>query len=252
MSRSGMDVKSMKPLYIRIADDIMKSIKDGELKPGDMLPSESKLCAEYSTSKMTVRNGLSLLTRAGYLSSIPGKGNFVEQPRYDLLTMHFDEMEIIEDYPQGVKLLEVTIVTPDPLVQGRLGLTERDKAILLKRLLYTEEQLAAYDIKYMPYIKGKPLIEKEIQYIPFTKMVAKHGELFSVKNEVTILAAAADQEVASMLATPPGSPLLVIEQKLLSAEQKPIGWGKTYCLADCMQLHAVSAQYFQDKKLLNL
>jgi GntR family transcriptional regulator len=104
----------------------------------------------------------------------------------------------------------------------------------------------------MPYIKGKPLIEKEIQYIPFARMVAKHGELFSVKNEVTILAAAADQEVAPMLETSPGSPLLVIEQKLLSAEQKPIGWGKTYCLSDCMQLHAVSAQFIQDKKLLNL
>ena len=242
----------MQPLYHRIAEDMIERIKGGELKPGDMLPSESQLSAEYSTSKMTVRQGLSLLVRAGYLRSVPGKGNYVEHPRYDLLTMHFDEMDIVGDYPQGVKLLEATIVAPDPLVQDKLGLTEKDKVIVLKRLLYRETQLAAYDIKYMPYIKGKPLIEKEIQYIPFARMVAKHGELFSVKNEVTILAAAADQEVAPMLETSPGSPLLVIEQKLLSAERKPIGWGRTYCLSDCMQLHAVSAQFIQDKKLLNL
>jgi GntR family transcriptional regulator len=150
----------VQPLYHRIAEDMIERIKGGELKPGDMLPSESQLSAEYSTSKMTVRQGLSLLVRAGYLRSVPGKGNYVEHPRYDLLTMHFDEMDIVGDYPQGVKLLEATIVAPDPLVQDKLGLTERDKVIVLKRLLYRETQLAAYDIKYMPYIKGKPLIEK--------------------------------------------------------------------------------------------
>lgn len=247
-----MDVINMQPLYYRIAEDMIKRIKGGKLKPGDMLPSESQLCAEYSTSKMTVRQGLALLSRAGYLRSVPGKGNFVEHPRSDLLAMHFDEMDIISDYPQGVKLLEATIVVPDRLVRDKLNLTDKDKVIVLKRLLYTETQRAAYDIKYMPYIKGKPLIEKEIQYIPFTKMVAKHGELFSVKNEVTIFAAAADQKVSSTLETSPGSPLLVIEQKLLSAEQKPIGWGRTYCHSECLQLHAVSAQFIQDKKLLNL
>jgi GntR family transcriptional regulator len=247
-----MDVILMKPLYVRIADDIIKSIKDGQLKPGDMLPSESKLCAEYSTSKMTVRNGLGLLTRAGYLRSIPGKGNFVEQPRYDLLTLHFDEMEVMGDYPKRVKLLEATIVDPDDAIRDQLELTEKGKAIIIKRILYKETKEAAYDIKYMPYIKGKPLIEKEIEYIPFAKMVAKHGKLFSVKNEVSIYAAAADQEVASLLAISPGSPLLVIEQKLLSAEQKVMGWGKIYGRSDCLQLHAVSAQFVQEKKLLNL
>lgn len=249
-----MDVIILQPLYYRIAEDMIERIKSGHFKPGDMLPSETQLCAEYNTSKMTVRQGLSLLARAGYLRSVPGKGNYVEHPRYDLLTMHFDEMDIVGGYPQGVKLLEANIVAPDPLVRDKLGLQKKDKVIVLKRLLYTEAQLAAYDIKYMPYIKGKPFIEKELQYIPFAKMVAKHGELFSVKNEVTIYAAATDQEVASILETSPGSPLLVIEQKLLSAEQKEktIGWGKLYCRSECLQLHAVSAQFIQEKKLLNM
>jgi GntR family transcriptional regulator len=133
-----------------------------------------------------------------------------------------------------------------------LSLPNEEKVIVIKRLLYSGDQPAAYDIKYMPYIKGKPLIEKELQYIPFAKMVAKHGELFSVKNEVTICAEACDQEIADQLGITPGSPLLVIEQKLFSAEQKPIGWGKIFCRSDYVQLHAVSAQYIKEQKLLNL
>lgn len=247
-----MGVMKVQPLYYRIAEDVIKQIKKGKYKPGDMLPSESRLCEEYNTSKMTVRQGLALLAQAGYLRSVPGKGNFVEYPRYDLLTMQFDEMDIISDYQQGVKLLGVTIVDPDPQVQGMLSLPNEEKVIVIKRLLYSGDQPAAYDIKYMPYIKGKPLIEKELQYIPFAKMVAKHGELFSVKNEVTICAEASDQEIADQLGITPGSPLLVIEQKLFSAEQKPIGWGKIFCRSDYVQLHAVSAQYIKEQKLLNL
>jgi len=247
-----MGVMIVQPLYYRIAEDIIKQIKKGKYQPGDMLPSESQLCEEYNTSKMTVRQGLALLAQAGYLRSVPGKGNFVEYPRYDLLTLQFDEMDIISDYQQGVKLLDVTILDPDPQVQGMLSLPNKEKVIVIKRLLLSEDQAVAYDLKYMPYIKGKPLIEKEIQYIPFAKMVAKHGELFSVKNEVTICADACDEEIAELLGIAQGSPLLVIEQKLFSAEQKPIGWGKIFCRSDFVQLHAVSAQYIKEQKLLNL
>ncbi|GEM_PF-289431 len=247
-----MGVMIVQPLYYRIAEDIIKQIKKGKYQPGDMLPSESQLCEEYNTSKMTVRQGLALLAQAGYLRSVPGKGNFVEYPRYDLLTLQFDEMDIISDYQQGVKLLDVTIVDPDPQVQGMLSLPNKEKVIVMKRLLFSDDQAVAYDIKYMPYIKGKPFIEKELQYIPFAKMVAKHGELFSVKNEVTICAEACDEETAELLGIAQGSPLLVIEQKLFSAEQKPIGWGKIFCRSDFVQLHAVSAQYIKEQKLLNL
>jgi len=247
-----MGVMIVQPLYYRIAEDIIKQIKKGKYQPGDMLPSESQLCEEYNTSKMTVRQGLALLAQAGYLRSVPGKGNFVEYPRYDLLTMQFDEMDIISDYQQGVKLLDVTILDPDPQVQGMLSLPNKEKVIVIKRLLLSEDQAVAYDLKYMPYIKGKPFIEKELQYIPFAKMVAKHGELFSVKNEVTICAEACDEETAELLGIAQGSPLLVIEQKLFSAEQKPIGWGKIFCRSDFVQLHAVSAQYIKEQKLLNL
>jgi len=142
----------LQPLYYRIAEDIIKQIKKGKYQPGDMLPSESQLCEEYNTSKMTVRQGLALLAQAGYLRSVPGKGNFVDYPRYDLLTLQFDEMDIISDYQQGVKLLDVTILDPDPQVQGMLSLPNKEKVIVIKRLLFSDDQAVAYDIKYMPYI----------------------------------------------------------------------------------------------------
>ena len=46
-----------KPTYIKIKESIQKKIQDGELVPGDALPSERTLAESYGLSRMTVRGG---------------------------------------------------------------------------------------------------------------------------------------------------------------------------------------------------
>ncbi len=57
--------------------ELTKAIRDGELRPGDKLPTESQLCSTYSVSRITVRSALSLLVNEGLLFSQQGKGTFV-------------------------------------------------------------------------------------------------------------------------------------------------------------------------------
>jgi len=239
----------VRPLYYQIAYGLSNKIKNGEFKPGDLIPSETQLSAEYGASKMTVRQGLTLLSDAGYLKTVPGKGNYVDWPRYDIFTVRFNEMEITGGAPGGVKLLEVNMEDPTPEIRQHLNLLPGGKTVVVKRLLYTEGNPSAYDVKYLPYEKGKPVVEREIQNVPFPEMVAKHGELFSVKNEVSISAAAANQECAQKLGVEPSSPLLVVEQKLYSADHKVIGWGKTFCHCDYFRLEAISSQYQRNQVL---
>jgi GntR family transcriptional regulator len=232
----------MKPLYTQIAEDISRLIASGELKPGDLIPSEAQLAMSYSASKMTVRQGLAQLYEAGYLQRIPGKGNYVAQPRYDVFTMYFNEMAITKGDPERINLIDVTIINPDAEVRQKLSLKQGAKVILMKRLLSNIDGPVAMDIKYIPYDKGSPVVEEEIQNIPFPEMVADGSELFSMKNDVTVYAASASEEVALRLQIALNSPLLVIEQQLISGE-RAVGWGKTYCRSEFFQLHAISAQY---------
>lgn len=68
----------------QIADDLRRRIESGELRPGDVLPSERDLVAEYGTSKATARAAMDILRADGLTESKRGKGVFVRRfKRYD-------------------------------------------------------------------------------------------------------------------------------------------------------------------------
>lgn len=58
--------------------DIMQGrILSGELKPGDRLPPERELAAEFGISRGSVNQGILDLERTGFLRVVPRKGTFV-------------------------------------------------------------------------------------------------------------------------------------------------------------------------------
>lgn len=70
-----------RPLYLVVADDLRRRIEDGDLQPGDQIPSLSELVAEYDTSTTTIRQALALLRSEGLLVGQQGKGVFVRRAR---------------------------------------------------------------------------------------------------------------------------------------------------------------------------
>ncbi|MFE2744120.1 GntR family transcriptional regulator [Streptomyces scopuliridis] len=75
----------MAKAYERIADELRESIRAGELKPGDRLPSETKLAEDYRRSVPTIRDALRLLQDEGLIEKLHGRGNFVRKARTRVL-----------------------------------------------------------------------------------------------------------------------------------------------------------------------
>ncbi|MCA9880374.1 MAG: GntR family transcriptional regulator [Thermomicrobiales bacterium] len=67
------------PLYHRVKAAIQKDIREGHLRPGDMLPSEKALCAQFQVSSITVRRALRDLVESGLIYRENGVGTFVAQ-----------------------------------------------------------------------------------------------------------------------------------------------------------------------------
>lgn len=65
------------PLYRLIADHIKALIQAGELKPGDMLPSQTQLAAQFHCSIQPVKWALRELELARVVESRQGLGAFV-------------------------------------------------------------------------------------------------------------------------------------------------------------------------------
>lgn len=65
------------PRYRAIANDLRAQIESGDLKSGDLLPSESALRERYGVARGTVRQALAELRGAGLVEAVHGKGQFV-------------------------------------------------------------------------------------------------------------------------------------------------------------------------------
>src|SRR3954453_14432656 len=61
----------------QIADALRFAITSGNLKPGDKLPSERELVANYAIAPQTARQAVNLLKTEGLVEGQPGRGVFV-------------------------------------------------------------------------------------------------------------------------------------------------------------------------------
>ncbi|MEE1756787.1 GntR family transcriptional regulator [Streptomyces sp. SP18CS02] len=75
----------MSKAYERIANELRQAIRTSELRPGDRLPSETKLAEQYRRSVPTVRDALRLLRDEGLIEKQHGRGNFVRRSRTTVL-----------------------------------------------------------------------------------------------------------------------------------------------------------------------
>ncbi len=64
-----------------LVEDLTGKIRDGALRPGDKLPTESEIMQAFGVSRTVVREALSKLQAAGLVETHHGVGTFVLQPR---------------------------------------------------------------------------------------------------------------------------------------------------------------------------
>lgn len=76
---------SDRPLYRQLTELLGTRLHE-EFTPGDRLPTEADLAAEYDVNRLTVRQALADLIRQGLVETVHGKGSFVSQPalRYEV------------------------------------------------------------------------------------------------------------------------------------------------------------------------
>ncbi|GAB3257906.1 FadR/GntR family transcriptional regulator [Kineosporia babensis] len=98
--------------YERVAGELRQMIVDGELQPGDRLPSEGELTARMRISRGTLREALRVLSAQKLLTSSRGVngGTFVAEPSPD---------DVVEHLETSLTLLSRSRVTSAHLLEMR-------------------------------------------------------------------------------------------------------------------------------------
>lgn len=80
MIRSPAQPLAPQRLSDQLADDLRRQIETGAVQPGQRLPTEQALAAQYAVSRTVVREAVSRLRSSGLLVARQGAGMFVATP----------------------------------------------------------------------------------------------------------------------------------------------------------------------------
>ena len=82
-----------------IVDSVIEQIKDHRLKPGDKLPNENDMAAQYGVSRISLREALRVLTAKGLIVTRHGEGSFVNEYDPKLLATMFYQFSLLNPTP---------------------------------------------------------------------------------------------------------------------------------------------------------
>jgi DNA-binding FadR family transcriptional regulator len=163
---------SARPAYEELAAVLRAQILAGELRPGDRLPVEPDLSAQYGVSRSTVREALRVLSSQHLITTTRGVvgGSFVAHPQPDQISGYLQTGLSLMTLFQGVtvdRLLEVRDIlevpaagwaavrhTPDDLDELRATLF--DPGALPLREIYPRNR-SFHEL--LLRITGNPLLE---------------------------------------------------------------------------------------------
>jgi DNA-binding LacI/PurR family transcriptional regulator len=92
------EIYSALPKYHLLSLVIKEKISNGEFKPGDILPPETRLAREYGMNRLTANKAISQLVQAGLLYRVQGKGTFVKEPDTQDFNKNKTDIKVVFDY----------------------------------------------------------------------------------------------------------------------------------------------------------
>lgn len=152
----------------KVKGKIIDYIKNENLQPDSLLPSEAQLMEMLGVSRYTVREALALLEQDKILYKIHGKGTFINK-----VPTHIESgleklesiTEIIESFGYEPKTIWVNIEEnlPTKDMVEKMGLKEGERVITFTRIRTASKKVAVYCVDTIKKISGMEDIPDKIE-----------------------------------------------------------------------------------------
>jgi GntR family transcriptional regulator len=226
-------------LYKQIENEIRRQIFDGELKPGDKLPSESALMKEHNASKMTIRQCITDLAQEGLIYSIERVGNFVSTPEVDKYVLHFDELKKIKGVDE-VMVTKTRFAKKQEIQAVFSEATEHFRVFVIERVFYSDEIPVATDQMYITYNQNTRITTEDMIHRSFIELMSDLFASHSVRNDLTFEARPCPPKSATILGIPEAEPVAVITQEFYDRDGKMFTCSQTICRSEYIELNATN------------
>jgi DNA-binding GntR family transcriptional regulator len=225
------------PKFLVIANDLRDRILGGELRPGDEIPSERELAAQWSVARPTAARALAELRRLGLAESHVGAGTFVREVASSAARSAGDRYRqsqatgtIYDAHERAVILAAEKIADPPDAVLAALGLAAGDCAVRRERLTLLDEQPSAWSVSWfvgdLADVAPALLTRDRIRQGTMHYVEEMTGRLVTTIQD-RFAARRATTAQATLLGLPKGSPLLAGEHLVLDRDAQPLEWSES-------------------------
>lgn len=218
------------PLYHQIAHLILMRARSDD-PPGQKLPTEQALCAEFGVSRTTIRQALDVLKRQRLLQSRRGVGTrFVGAPsKPKLAAMSGDPLHT--NLGTRVRIVSLQIVPAPSQVTAFLGQAPGTAVVRLIRVHALEAAPLSVVISYLPKALA-PILTRAALRKPVHEVLWQRCRLLQHRSVHTVGIARADAEIASLLKIGLTDPVLHVRSLVHLDDGKPIRWTDNYFRED--------------------
>ena len=217
-----MTEPAYQPHYRQIEQVLRERI--ATLRPGERLPSDAELCAEFGVSRMTARNAMQRLAEDGLIARQPGRGSFVAEPpahrRANRLMTFTQEMRRAGRVPSS-RLLTRVIRPSTTGEAGSLGIPVGQPVVHLRRLRLADGEPIALESTVLIGACADAVMTADLAGGSLHETLGRAGYVLR-RGTGTIAAAAATAEAARLLAIRVGDPLLVERRVIVDGHGRRI------------------------------
>jgi len=221
------------PIYQQIQNRLRALIHSGELRPGDRLPSEPKLAAEFSTTRATVAHALQQLVFEQLVVREVGRGSFVARPALapPIIAPTVQSLETqLRELGETVqyRLIQFGLAKPSLKIAGALGTPPDEELYRLERLRISNGNPISLEVRHVPREIGRRISIGCLEQSSFIDILQNELGIHVERVAGTVGCVAASKSHAEILKTSKGDPLMIRDYVLYGMENRPISHGISY------------------------
>jgi GntR family transcriptional regulator len=223
------------PLYHQLKSILEAKIRSQEYKGKERFPPEAELCRQFNISRITVRQALSELQKAGLVYRERGKGTFVTEGAELKRPVLKGSIEDLIAAAKGTRIKILSygeIETPQEISDDhRIARSGRVFRLEMIRLIARGPQ--GYSVVYFPPILGKTISREDFK--DNTEIITFVEEKLATKAhraDQTIGVETADELLAKHLTVKLKAPLLTIRRDYYTTKGSLMFIGKTHFRPD--------------------
>lgn len=231
-SMSAAAFPNGEPLYKIVKRKLTEAVRDGEWKPGDVIPPERKLCERFGVSIGTLRKAVDELSAESFLVRQQGRGTFVashNRDRYLFSFFHVVRQDGHKEYPK-VELVAFEKTRADAETAAQLGTEPGVRLFSIVNKLSLSGAPVLIDKIALPESLFPRLTQKRLQGRRST-LYQFYQEEFGVtviRTVERLRAVKADAFKARLLGMKVGDPLLKVVRLALSFHDQAVELRESY------------------------